>query len=142
MGDNITNSPLGSSIKRREDPALMRGVGKYTDDLKVHDMLHAVMVRSPFGHAEINSIDTTAALKSPGVVDVFTAADAERAGMPGLVPVGWLLPNLVTPEHPMLASTKVNHVGDAVAVVVATDRYAAKDAADLVEVDYLSLIHI
>ena len=127
---------LGTSIRRREDPALITGKGRYTDDLKVHGMLQAVIVRSPFAHARINSIDTSGALSVPGVVAVYTAADAEKAGMPGLVPVGWLLDNLKTPAHPMLASEKVNHVGDAVAVVVAEDRYAARDGADLVMVDY------
>ena len=130
------HSPLGSPIKRREDPALITGKGKYTDDLKVFGMLSAVMVRSPFAHAKITAIDTAAALAMPGVVAVYTAEHAEAAGMPGLVPVGWLLDTLKTPPHPMLASTKVNHVGDAVAVVVAEDRYVARDAADAVLVDY------
>ncbi len=127
---------LGSALKRREDPALITGRGKYTDDLQVPGMLHAVMVRSPYAHARIKSIDTSAAESAPGVFKVVTAADAATAGMPGFIPVGWLLPDLKTPAHPMLASEIVRHVGEAVAVVVAEDRYLARDAADLVVVDY------
>ncbi len=127
---------LGTSIKRREDPALITGRGKYTDDLKLQGMLHAVIVRSPHAHATIKKIDTAAAKAAPGVVAVYTAADVAKAGTPGMIPVGWLLPNLKIPPHPMLASEKVRYVGDGVAVVVAEDRYQARDAADLVLVDY------
>jgi carbon-monoxide dehydrogenase large subunit len=127
---------VGSSIKRREDPALITGRGKYTDDLKVQGMLHASIVRSPHAHARIRSIDTKAALAVDGVVAVFTAADVEKAGLPGMVPVGWLLPNLKTPPHPMLAKDTVRYVGDAVAVVVGADRYSARDGAERVDVDY------
>ena len=70
------------------------------------------------------------------MIAVYTAADIEKAGLPGMLPVGWLLPDLKTPPHPILANDKVRYVGDAVAVVVAEDRYPARDAADLVEVDY------
>ena len=94
---------LGSSIKRREDPALITGQAKYTDDLKVPNMLHAAIVRSPHAHAKIKGIDSSAALSHPGVVAVYTAADVEAAGVPGMIPVGWLLPNLVAPAHPMMA---------------------------------------
>ncbi|REJ81208.1 MAG: xanthine dehydrogenase family protein molybdopterin-binding subunit [Acidobacteria bacterium] len=127
---------IGSAIKRREDPALITGRGRYTDDLKLPGMLHAAIVRSPHAHARIRGIDIAAAKASPGVHGVFTAEDVNAAGLPGMVPVGWLLPELKTPPHPILASEKVNHVGDAVAVVVADERYQARDAADLVEVDY------
>jgi carbon-monoxide dehydrogenase large subunit len=127
---------IGSSIKRREDPSLITGHGKYTDDFKLPGMLHAAMVRSPHAHARIKTIDASAALALPGVVAAYTAADVEKAGLPGMLPVGWLLPNLKAVPHPMLAKGKVRYVGDAVAVVVAEDRYLARDAADLVEVDY------
>jgi carbon-monoxide dehydrogenase large subunit len=127
---------LGSSIKRREDPALIKGAGKYTDDLKVPGMLHVAIVRSPYAHARIKSIDTEAAKRLPGVAAVLTAADVLAAGLPGMIPVGWLLPDLKAPAHPMLAGETVRYVGDAVAAVVAEDRYMARDAADLVEVDY------
>ena len=129
-------SVLGKSIRRREDPALITGRGKYTDDLKLPGMLYAVMVRSPYAHARINSIDTSAAEATPGVVAVYTWKDVEAAGMPGMIPVGWLHPDLKAVPHTMLASDRVRHVGDAVAVLVAEDRYAARDAAELVAVDY------
>ena len=127
---------LGTSIKRREDPALITGRGKYTDDLKVEGMTHAAMVRSPYAHARIRGIDTSAAEALPGVLAVLTARDVAAAGIPGVVPVGWLLPDLKTPAHPMIAVDTVRHVGDAVAVVVAEDRYIARDAAERVAVDY------
>jgi carbon-monoxide dehydrogenase large subunit len=127
---------LGTSIKRREDPALVTGRGKYTDDFKLERMTHAAIVRSPYAHAKIRGIDTAAAENAPGVLAVYTAADVAKSGVPGMIPVGWLLPGLKTPAHPMLAIDTVRHVGDAVAVVVAEDRYLARDAADLVAVDY------
>ena len=127
---------LGTSIKRREDPALITGRGKYTDDLKVEGMAHAAIVRSPYAHARIRDIDASAAEALPGVLAVLTARDVAAAGIPGVVPVGWLLPDLKTPAHPMIAADTVRHVGDAVAVVVAEDRYIARDAAERVAVDY------
>ncbi len=130
---------IGSAIKRREDPALVTGRGKYTDDLKFPNMAHATMVRSPHAHARIRGIDPAAARRLPGLNADYNMADAQRAGMPGMIPVGWLLPNLKTPAHPMLASEVVRYVGDAVAVVVAEDRYLARDAADSVAVDYQPL---
>ena len=127
---------LGSSIKRREDPALVRGKRNYTDDFKLDGMLHAAIVRSPYAHAKLNGIDASAALALDVVEAVYTAADVVESGIPGVVPCGWLLPDLKQPLHPILAHDTVRYVGDAVAVVVAADRYTARDAADLVEVDY------
>jgi aerobic carbon-monoxide dehydrogenase large subunit len=130
---------LGSSIKRREDPALITGRGKYTDDLHVAGMTYAVIVRSPHAHARLGRIDSTAARALPGVVAVYTAADLAAAGLPGKIPTAWLLPNIKTPEHLVLATDTVRYVGHPVAVVVAEDRYTARDAADLVEVAYQPL---
>ncbi len=127
---------LGTSVKRREDPELITGRGKYTDDLTLPGMLHAVIVRSPHAHAKLNSVDISAAASAPGVVAVYTGQDIAESDDGGVVPVGWLLPNLKTPAHPILATDKVRYVGDGVAVVVAEDRYQARDAADLVAVDY------
>jgi carbon-monoxide dehydrogenase large subunit len=127
---------LGTSIKRREDPALITGKGKYTDDLVLPGMTHAVIVRSPYAHARINNIDISKAAAAPGVVAVFTGSDIVDSGVGGVVPTAWLLPDLKTPAHPILATDVVRYVGDGVAVVVAEDRYTAQDAADLVEVDY------
>ena len=127
---------LGSSIRRREDPALITGKGKYTDDFTLPGMVHAAIVRSPYAHAKVTGIDTSKAKAHPGVLAVYTAADVEAAGLPGGIPTAWLLPELKTPEHPILAKDTVRYVGDGVAVVVAEDRYTARDAVDLVEVDY------
>ena len=127
---------FGSSIKRREDPSLITGSGKYTDDLVVPDMVYAAIVRSTHAHARIRSIDTSEAQAVKGVLAVFTGEDITKSGIPGVVPVGWILPDMNIPAHPVLASETVRYVGDAVAVVVAEDRYTVTDAADLVKVDY------
>ncbi|HSR66614.1 MAG TPA: molybdopterin cofactor-binding domain-containing protein [Acidobacteriota bacterium] len=131
----MSASVFGTAVKRREDPALIRGKGRYTDDLKLPGLLHAVMVRTPYAHARIKGIDSDAALKMKGVVAVYTARDLEESGIPGVVPVGWLLPGLKMPPHRLLASDKVRYAGDAVAVVVAEDSYLAHDAAEQVDVD-------
>ncbi|MDA2938180.1 xanthine dehydrogenase family protein molybdopterin-binding subunit [Acidobacteria bacterium AH-259-A15] len=127
---------FGSSIKRREDPSLITGAGQYTDDLKLPNMAYAAIVRSPHAHARIRSIDTSKATALEGVTAVFTGEDIKKSRTPGVVPVGWLLPDMKIPPHPVLASETVRYVGDAVAVVLAEDRYRAQDAVDLVEVDY------
>jgi len=130
---------VGSAVKRREDPALITGKGKYTDDLTLPGALHAAIVRSPHAHARIRSIDTSKAARAGGVVAVFTGKDVGESGVGGVVPVGWLLPGLKTPPHPILATEVVRYVGDGVAVVLAEGRYQARDAAELVEVDYETL---
>lgn len=127
---------FGTSIKRREDPALITGKGKYTDDFTVPGLTHAVIVRSPHAHARIKKIDTSAAAAAPGVLAVFTGKDILESGVGGVVPTAWLLPDLKTPAHPILATEVVRYVGDGVAVVVAEDRYLAQDAAELVQVVY------
>ncbi len=133
---NGTRGIFGSAIKRREDPKLITGRAKYTDDLQLPGMAYAAILRSPFAHARIRHIDTSQALALEGVLAVFTAQDVEEAGIPGVVPVGWLLPTLKTPAHPILAKDRVRYVGDAVAVVVAEDRYTAHDALEAIQVDY------
>lgn len=127
---------IGSSIRRREDPALITGKGRYTDDLTLPGMAFAAIVRSPHAHARVKKIDTAAAAAHPGVVAVYTGADVAASGIGGVVPTGWLLPGIKTPAHPILATETVRYVGDGVAVVVAADRYTARDAADLVTVEY------
>ena len=127
---------IGSSVKRREDPALITGQGKYTDDLTLPGMTYATIVRSPHAHARILSIDASAAEAHPQVVAVYTGKDIQDSGVGGVVPVGWLLEDLKTPDHPILATEVTRYVGDGVAVVIAEDRYAGPDAAELVEVDY------
>ncbi|MBC8100046.1 MAG: molybdopterin-dependent oxidoreductase, partial [Armatimonadetes bacterium] len=128
-----TTRIFGSAIKRREDPRLMTGKSKYTDDMSLPGMVAMAVVRSPYAHAIIKSIDISAAKAAPGVIAVFTGQD-----MAMNVPTAWLVPNsdLKTPAHPTLARDKVRYVGDGVAIVIADNRYHAQDAVELVEVEY------
>ncbi len=132
----MTTRAFRSGIRRREDPRLITGRASYTDDIKLPGMLHAAILRSPYAHANITSIDVAAAQAQPGVVAVFTGADTEGA-LSGL-PCAWLIPgsDLKTPAHPAIATDRVRYVGDAVAVVVAGSRYQAEDALEHVNVDY------
>ena len=125
---------FGESVRRTEDPRLITGRGKYVDDIRLPGLSHIAFVRSPYAHANIKGIDTSAAVNAPGVIAVFTGADLQE--QLGGLPVAWLLPDLKQPPQPTLAYEKVRYVGDAVAVVVADTAYQAIDAAGLVEVDY------
>ncbi len=125
---------IGQKVKRTEDPRLIKGLGHYVDDIKLADTLHVAILRSPYAHAKINSINTGAAKNAPGVVAVYTGKDVE--GRVGNVPCAAALPELKVPKFPVLAGGKVIFVGQAVAAVVATDKYKARDAIDLIEVDY------
>lgn len=135
MATTITKTEplIGKSIKRREDPRLITGTATYVDDIQMPGMHHAVIVRSPHAAAKILGINVKPALDLPGVVAVFTGEDTKDVGP---VPCGASLPGLRVPHHHILARDRVYFVGHPVAVVVATDRYIARDAADLVEVDY------
>src|SRR5438105_10401832 len=131
-----TTEPLfGKSIKRREDPRLLTGKGVYVDDVKLPGMTYASFVRSPHAHARIGAIDASSARKLPGVVAVYTGKDLTASGVKSL-PVGWLLPDIKLPPHLPLAVDRARYMGDAVAVVIAESPYVARDAADLVDVDY------
>jgi carbon-monoxide dehydrogenase large subunit len=136
MATATTERLLGKSIKRREDPRFITGRGNYVDDLKVPGTTYAVFVRSPYAHARITRIDTTAAAAHPGVVAVFTGAD--MTGVNSL-PCGWLLPDLKVPPHMPLASDAARYVGDPVAVVIGETQDAAQDAADKVAVTWQPL---
>ncbi|GAC1497382.1 MAG: molybdopterin-dependent oxidoreductase [Ktedonobacteraceae bacterium] len=128
---------VGSPIKRREDPRLITGQATYVDDIKLLGMLHMVVLRSPYGHAHIKSINTDAARKHPGVVAVYTAQDLK--GKVGNIPVAAPLPPHITEgmgRRLPLAEGKVRFYGDPVAVVIAENRYIARDAIDLIDVDY------
>ncbi len=129
---------VGARIKRREDPRLIQGLGHYVDDIKLPDVLHVVILRSPHAHARINGIDTSKAREHPGVLRVVTGQDI--VDKVGLVPCAATdpdgFPGIKVPPHHVLSVGKVRMVGDPVAAVVATDRYVAQDAADLIEVDY------
>jgi carbon-monoxide dehydrogenase large subunit len=129
------SSTLGASVLRREDARFLTGRGRYTDDIALPGTTHAAFVRSPHAHARIRSIDTTHAERVPGVRAIFTGAQLSANGVNG-IPVGWLLPDIKTPAHPPLAVGRVRHVGEAVAVVIADNAYVARDAAELVAVEY------
>jgi aerobic carbon-monoxide dehydrogenase large subunit len=130
---------IGTPLRRKEDPALLTGEARYVDDLVVPGALHVALVRSPQAHARIRSIDTAAAKAHPGVVDVFTGADL-RSEWAAPMPCAWVVtPDMKSPEHFPVAVSEVCYVGDAVAVVVAETETAAKDAAELVAVDYEEL---
>jgi aerobic carbon-monoxide dehydrogenase large subunit len=125
---------VGQRLKRVEDPRLVKGIGTYTDDVRLPGMLHACILRSPHAHARILRIDAAAAKAIPGVVAVFTGADVNDAC--GLVPCAAEIPNLKAPAHTVLADDRVYFVGHAVAVAVATDAYIARDAIDAIDVEY------
>ena len=125
-------SILGTRVVRTEDPRLLTAGGTYTDDLRLPELagaLRVTFVRSPVAHAEITSIDAKAALDSPGVVAVLTAADADD-----------LPPSADRPTtEPLLATDRVRYVGEPVAIVLTEDGYQGEDAAELVSVDYQPL---
>jgi len=130
----MPNKYVGQRVKRTEDPRLIKGLAHYVDDIGLPGTLHVAFVRSVFAHARITGIDATAAHETPGVVAVYTGA--EIADKIGPVPCAGALPDLKVPDHRVLAKDKVYFLGHPIAAVVATDRYIARDAADLVMVDY------
>jgi len=123
---------VGTRVKRREDPRLISGNGTYVDDVKLPGMLSMVILRSPYGHAKINSINVEAARKIPGVVAVVTGEDLK--GKLGSLTTA--APAEHIPYHPPLAQGRVRFVGEAVVAAIATDPYKAQDALDAVEIDY------
>jgi aerobic carbon-monoxide dehydrogenase large subunit len=127
---------FGSGIKRREDPRLITGTARYTDDLTLPGMVYAAIVRSPHAHARITKLDLAAAKAAPGVVAVFTGVDTEAALKP--IPCLWIVPgsDLKPSPYAPLAKDIVRYVGDAVAVVVAESPYQAADAAELLDIQY------
>ena len=135
----MTTRLFGSGIRRREDPRLITGQSTYTDDIKLTGMIHAAILRSPHAHARITSIDTSAAQGAPGVLGVYTGADTD--GVLNPIPCAWVVPDsdVKTVAHPAMAKDIVRYVGDAVAVVVAENRYQAEDALELINVAYSPL---
>src|ERR1700680_4791916 len=120
---------FGHSVRRKEDPRFIRGQGNYIDDIKLPGMLYMDIVRSPYAHATIKSIDTSEALKAPGVVAVITGKDLEAAGL------AWM-PTLMSDTQMVLPTDHVVYQSQEVAVVVATSRYAAADGVTAVNVEY------
>ncbi|MFQ3631953.1 xanthine dehydrogenase family protein molybdopterin-binding subunit [Roseiflexus sp.] len=126
---------VGQAIKRREDPQLITGQGSFLDDIKLPGMTHACVLRSPYAHAKIKSIDTSKAKAHPGVVAVFTGEDMlDLNPLPCAWQAGRVKNNVNTPR--VLAVGEVHFAGDPVALVIAEDRYIARDACDLIEVEY------
>jgi carbon-monoxide dehydrogenase large subunit len=135
----MTDQPtgiLGQRLLRREDPALLTGEARFTADLVVPGALHLAVLRSPYARARIRSVDTSAAASAPGVNAVFSGADlADTWGAP--MPCAWpVTADMKSPAHYPLAIGQANYVGDGVACVLATSAEAARDAIELIEVDY------
>ena len=136
----MTKFGLAQSVRRVEDPRLLRGGGRYTDDIVLPGMLHGIVLRSPHAAAKLGAIDTTAAASVAGVKAIYTAADLNADGI-GPMPCAAPVQNrdgsdMANPPHPALADGAVRHVGDPVAFIVADTAEAARDAAELVAVDY------
>ena len=126
--------PFGSAVKRREDPRLITGQGRFVDDLQMPGLLYLTLLRSPHAHARIASVDASAARALPGVAAVYSGQDL--VGSVFDLPCGWVLPDIKMPPHHPVAVDKVRHVGDAVAVVLADSRDAARDALEAIVVEY------
>src|SRR5579864_3733134 len=138
---------IGRSIPRREDQRLLTGRGQFIADFELPHLLHAVFVRSPAAHARIKGVDVSRAATAPGVVFVLTGPELVKE-LPPVPDTQLALPSkwtalvqhkFINPQQPLLAHDKVRHVGEAVAVIVAESRYAAEDAAQLVELDLEAL---
>src|SRR3974390_1084704 len=134
---------IGAAIKRKEDYRFLTGSGSYPRDVTLPHQTYACFVRSPHAHAKIKHISKDKALKAPGVVAIFTGEDLAAAKVNGL-PCGWLITDvngqpMKEPPHPCLAQGKARYVGDHVAIVIAESTQQARDAAELMKVDYEEL---
>jgi carbon-monoxide dehydrogenase large subunit len=127
---------VGAKIHRREDPRLVSGHGRYTDDLTRPKLLHAAFVRSPYAHAKVKKIDITDAVNTPGVVAVYTARDFEGVILGPMGAAPGLVPDKKVPERFPLAKDEVHYQGDPVALVIAESKGQAADAAQKIEVDW------
>ena len=138
MARTTTEKPkataMGSRTKRTEDPRLITGSSTYVDDIKLAGMLYVTFVRGVHANANIVSVNTEAAKASAGVVEVLTGKDVSH--LIGSVPCAAAIPGLKFPKQPVLAVDAVRFVGEPVVAIVASDRYAGRDAADLVEIEY------
>jgi len=136
----VAATGVGAAVRRREDQRFITGKGQYTDDINRPGQAYAYFIRSPHAHANVRSIDAAAALKSPGCIAVFTGEDLAKDKVGNLI-CGWMIHSkdgspMKAGPHPALAQGKVRYVGDHVAVVIAETLAQAKDAAELVSVDY------
>jgi carbon-monoxide dehydrogenase large subunit len=127
-------SVFGARVRRKEDGRFVTGRGQYVSDVELPRMLHVAFVRSVYAHARIRAVDAAAAKTSPGVIAVATGADPDIARR--RICARSALPSYVETEQPILAWPEARFAGEAVAAIIAADRYAAEDAAALVTVDY------
>src|SRR6266581_3265771 len=126
---------LGKARLRKEDARLITGQTNWTDNITLPGMLHIAFLRSPHAHARITSVDVSAARSEPGVIAAYSGADF--ADEQGSLPCAWpVTPDIVIPAHPPMATDEVRYVGEAVACVIARDRYTAADALEAIDVDY------
>ncbi len=140
----MTEFGSGHAVRRVEDEPLLRGQGRFIDDITFENEVRAVFLRSPHAHARINSIDIKAAAAMPGVIAVYTGADVKKAGLLGLPSLADKMfefkrkdgTRRYKPEHPVLALDTVRHVGDAIAMVVAESVAEAKLAVEAIEIDF------
>ncbi|MDQ3052587.1 MAG: xanthine dehydrogenase family protein molybdopterin-binding subunit, partial [Actinomycetota bacterium] len=134
-GHSASDRQVGKSRKRKEDQRLLTGRTMWTDNHTLPGMLHMAILRSPVAHAKISSVDVSAARERPGVVAAFSGRDF--ADEQGVIPCAWpVTPEMVNPGHPSIAVDQVNHVGEAVAIVLARTKAAAQDALEAIEIDY------
>jgi carbon-monoxide dehydrogenase large subunit len=136
----MTVTGIGASVKRVEDFRFLTGQGNYTDDINRPNQTYVWILRSPHAHAKITSLDVSAAESAPGVVAIFTGKDMEADGV-GSLPCGWQVNNkddspMAEPAHPPLAVDRVRHVGDQVAAVIAETKDQARQAAEMIAVEY------
>ena len=129
---------VGTSARRIEDPRFLQGQGRYVANVHLPGMAYVAILRSPYAHAKINSINTDKAAALEGVVAVFTGQDLVDGGLNPLIS-GWNNPDQVNPPYYQLAVDTARYVGDGVAAVVADTAYIADDALQLIEVDYEAL---
>ena len=136
----MVETSIGQPVKRREDLRFITGQGQYTDDINLRGQTYAYFVRSPYAHADVGHVDTSEAEKAPGVVAVLTGKQVKEEGIGGL-PCGWMIHSkdgseMKQPFHPLMAADKVNYAGEPIALVVAESFAEAKNAAELVIVDF------
>jgi carbon-monoxide dehydrogenase large subunit len=139
----MVEQSIGKSVLRKEDMRFITGNGRYTDDINLRGQTYGYFVRSPYAHAVVGEVDTSAAQSMPGVVAVLTGKQVAEDEL-GTLPCGWMIHSkdgseMKQPPHPVMAATKVNYVGEPVALVVADSFNEAKNAAELVSVEYEEL---
>ena len=146
MPEGSIKDGIGAAVRRKEDKRFLTGSGRYTADISRHGQLHVHFVRSDHAHAKIKSINTDAAAKADGVVAIYTGEDVAADGIGGPI-CGWVVTNrdgspTNEPPHPILANGAVRYVGDHVVAVIAESLQQARDAAELVKIDYEVLVPV